>query len=378
MGCMTEPEAARRLDDPPADQAPVSGKRQHLRHWLVVAGAACMCIVGQFVYLSASIVNPPLAESLGVSLSEVMLYNSLMAVSGVVTMTFLAPYMFRALGVRASVVVGGIFLAIMLGAVAWVGNLWTLYALGVGAGLTFGVVTTMAASVLVNTWFEANRGAVMGGVFAVSGLGGVAAGLLLPALVSSQGWQTGFLFLGGITVALIVLPGVFLIRSTPARAGLLAFGARHEQATSEGGEGTVPGVPARMAFRSPQFLALMAAIVILGAAISAEMHFVPLMVERAVSLPEAGTLLSVMALATVGTNVLLGTLNDRYGTLFAALLALGCMGVSLVAYVFSVGFLPLTVSTVLFAFGVALPGCCCRSWSCRCSACVTTQPCSDP
>lgn len=350
---MTEPNAAPGRGHP-GTPATASGKG-HTWHWLVVAGAACMSVAGQFVYLSASIVNPPLAQSLGVSLSEVMVYNSLMAVSGVVTMTLLAPYLFRTLGVRMSVIAGGLFLAVMLGGVAFVPNTMVLYGLGIGAGLTFGIVTMMAASVLVNTWFEANRGTVLGAVFAISGLGGVAAGLILPTLVSAQGWRGGFLFLGLLTVALVVLPGVFLIRSTPAEVGLLAFGARAGTAF-EGEEVVLPGVPARIAFRSPQFFALAGAVALLGAVIAVEMHFVPLMIEHEVSLAAAGSLLSLMALATVATNVLLGTLNDRRGTLFAALLALACMAVSMIGYVFSDGFLPLAVSTVLLAVGLALPG----------------------
>lgn len=350
---MTEPNAAPGRGYP-GTQATPSGKG-HTWHWLVVAGATCMCVTGQFVYLSASIVNPPLAESLGVTLSEVMVYNSLMAVSGVVAMTFLAPYLFRTMGVRMSVIAGGLFLAVMLGGVAFVPSTVVLYALGIGAGLTFGVVTTMAASVLVNTWFEASRGTVLGAVFAISGLGGVAAGLILPALVSGQGWQGGFLFLCLLTVVLVVLPGVFLVRSTPAEVGLLPFGARAGTA-SEGQDVVLPGVPARIALRSPQFFALAGAIVLLGAAIAVEMHFVPLMIEHGVSLAAAGSLLSLMALATVATNILLGTLNDRRGTLFAALLALACMVVGMIGYVFSDGFLPLAVSTVFLAVGLALPG----------------------
>lgn len=350
---MTEPNAAPARGRPDTT-ASASGSGRAW-HWLVVVGATCMCVTGQFVYLSASIVNPPLAESLGVTLSEVMVYNSLMAVSGVVAMTFLAPYLFGTLGVRVSVIAGGLFLAVMLGGVALVRSTILLYALGIGAGLTFGIVTTMAASVLVNTWFETSRGTVLGAVFAISGLGGVAAGLILPAFVSDQGWQSGFWFLGLLTVALVVLPGVFLVRSTPAEMGLLPFGATAATA-GEGEDVVLPGVPARVAFRSPQLFALAGAIALLGATMAVEMHFVPLMVEHGVSLAAAGTLLSVMALATVATNIVLGTLNDRRGTLFAALLALALMLVGMIGYVFSAGFLPLAVSTVFLAFGLAVPG----------------------
>lgn len=40
----------------------------------------------------------------------------------------------------------------------------------------------------------------------------------------------------------------------------------------------------------------------------------------------------------------------------AVLLALGCLILSMVAFTFSNGFVPLAISTVLFAFGAAFPG----------------------
>lgn len=346
------------LEHGAGDAAPAD--RGHTRHWLVAAGAACLVVAGQFVFLSPSILNPPLAKSLGVGLSEVMVYNSLMAVSGVVSMMFIGPALYRRLGVRAAVIVGGAAFAVLVAAVALVGGLGGLYALGFAGGLIFGVATTMAASMLVNIWFEARRGSVMGAVFAISGLGGIGAGLILPALVAGTGWRGGFVFLGALVAVLVVLPGVFLIRSRPEDMGLRPYGAAPTEAAASGGSGPggvhLPGVPARRAFRTPQFVALTVSILLVGSVMAVQMHFVPIMVERRVDLAVAGTLLSLMALLTVATNIILGTLNDRRGTLFATVLSLGCFALGMLAYVFAVGYLPLAASTVLFAFGIAFPG----------------------
>lgn len=330
--------------------------RRLTRHWAVVAGATCLMTAGQFIFLSASILNPPLARSLGVGLSEVMLFNSLMAVSGVFAMTFLGPVAYRTVGVRASIIAGGLWLAAAMAAVAFVPNLAVLYALGFAAGLTLGIATSMASSMLVNTWFEERRGTVMGAVFAVSGLGGVAAGLVLPALVNAGGWQQGFLFISGVVLVLVVLPGVFLIRSSPADVGLRPYGA-HEDAAAPGSVDVhLPGVPARIAFRSRQFVALAVSIILFASVQALMQHFAPAMVERGVNLTVAGSLISLMAMASVFSNIALGTLNDRRGTLAAVLVALGCQILALIGYVFSVGFWPLAVNTALFAVGSAFPG----------------------
>lgn len=315
-----------------------------------------MMTAGQFVFLSASILNPPLAESLGAGLSEVMIFNSLMSVAGVISMTFLAPALLARFGVRLSVIVGGLWMAASMGAVTLVRGLPLLYALGFAAGLTFGIATMMSASVLVNTWFEESRGTVMGIVFAVSGIGGIGAGLVLPAIVSWSGWQFGFVAIAVLTLLLVVLPGIFLIRSAPADVGLRPFGARDEPAPADGTPVVVPGVPARIAFRTPQFVAFAVAVVLFGMVQAIQQHFAPLFVERGVALAAAGSLISLMALSTIVSNITLGTLNDRRGTLPAVMLALVCQGVAMLGYLFASGFLPLATSTVVFAFAAAFPG----------------------
>ena len=100
----------------------------------------------------------------------------------------------------------------------------------------------------------------------------------------------------------------------------------------------------------------MNATVLIATVLAVQQHLAPLMVEHGVTLAVAGTLISLMALATVFSNVLVGTLNDRRGSLAAVLLALFCQAAAMVGFVLSVGFVPLAVSTTLFAFGAALPG----------------------
>lgn len=334
------------------------GQQSHRRHFMVAAGAALTMTGGQFVFLSSSFVNPPLAESLGTGLSRVMVYNSLMGVSGVVAMTFLAPALFGRFGVRRVMIMLGLWAAAALAAVSFVSSLATLYVLGFALGLVFGLVTMMAASLLVNTWFERSRGAVMGAVFAFSGLGGILAGLVMPAIVSTGGWEQGFALLAGVVLLCTVGSALVLVRSAPADVGLRPFGAAPHAPVHPDAAGTVdvPGVPARTAFRSLQFAALILGIVLFGAVQAVQQHFAPMVAERGVTIAVGGTILSLMALSTVFTNLVLGTLNDRRGTTAAVALALGSQVLSMAGFALAVGFLPLAVSTVVFAFAVAFPG----------------------
>ena len=330
--------------------------RASARHWLIVAGAACMMTAGQFMFLSASILNPPLAQTLRVGLSEVMLFNSLQGAAGVLSMTFLAPRLMRRIGVRATIVAGGAWVALTMGAVALVTSPVMLYLLGFASGLTMGMATMMGASMLVNTWFEVRRGTMMGAVFALSGAGGILAGLVMPAVVRAAGWQGGFLLLSGVVLVLVVLPGLLIIRSSPVSLGLLALGAASVTDDVDAADVVVPGVPVGRAVRSPQFVALAVGILLFAMVQAVQQHFAPLMVERGVELSIAGSLISLLALATVFTNIVVGTLSDRRGTMVALIVALAGQLVAMIGYVVTSGLVPLAISTVSLAFSAALPG----------------------
>lgn len=335
--------------------APQPAQPLRRRHVLVALGAALTITAGQFQFLSSGFLNPPLARSLDTGLSQVMIYNSLMALAGVISMTLVAPVLYRRIGVRRVMILCGLVAVASTAAVALVKTLALLYVLGFFLGLVFGMSTMMAASMLVNTWFERSRGAVMGAVFAVSGLGGIAAGIVLPLVVAGGGWELGFTVLAGVTLLFTVGSGVLLVRSYPQDVGLRPFGATR-QAAGGAAAVRVPGVPARAAFRSPQFMAMFLGFVGIGAVMAVQQHFAPMVAERGVSLAVAGTILSLMALATVVTNLMLGTVNDRMGTGVAVVFALACQAVAMVGFVLARGFLPLAISTVVLAVALAFPG----------------------
>lgn len=325
---------------------------------VTVAGAACLMIAGNFIMFGTTILLPEIAAALGTDLSQVMLFPSLQAISGVVAMSVLAPRLYRRFGVRSTILAGGIWLAASLILAATATSRPVLYVAGFASGLTFGVVTMMAASLLVNTWFEERRGTMMGAVFAIAGLGGIAAGLVMPAIVSTWGHPGGFFALAAVVAGLVVTPAILIIRSTPQDVGLTAFGAppaadAHPTPGAGAAVATLlPGVPAKRAFRSAQFIVLVLAIVAFGVANSMQQHFPPLFVERGVTMAAAGTLLSLMALTSVVTNIAIGTFNDRKGTLPAILLGLGGQLAALLTFAAVTGFGPLAAGIAVFALGL--------------------------
>jgi sugar phosphate permease len=336
---------------------PLRPARGTTRHWMVLAGAAMLMVGAVFIFLSFSLVNPPLARELGVGLSQVMVYNSIMALTGAVSMTTVGPWAVRTLGPRRTVIIGGALTAMALFAISFTTSLVMLYLIAAALGLAFGISTNMMASVLVSNWFSTSRGTILGAMFAVARLGGVAMGFVMPHVVDSGGFPAGFRLLAGLIAVLTIGSGIFLIRSHPADVGLLPRGAIpvdvREESTPASVE--VPGVPRARAVRSPQFVALLTAIVLVTSVHAVQQHFAPLLTERGVNLAAAGSLLSLLAFVGIFGTLTVGTLNDRAGTRTAVLFALGSQFASMGLFLVASGYLPLAAGITVFALGSSLP-----------------------
>ncbi len=321
---------------------------------MVVAGATCLMVFGGFLFLSAGFLNPAMAQDFGVGISQVMLYNSIMSLAGALSTIAIGPPLLKRIGTRMTLLSASSVLAIALLAVSFAPSLLAVYGVSVLMGLSFSLCTSLIATLLVNAWFEAKRGTVLGAVFAISGLGGVVLGIVMPQIVSGVGWRGGFRFLAAASLLLQVLPAIFLIRSTPADVGLSAVGARpvpEHQTVVE-----VPGVPRSRAFRSGRIAMIALALVMYHMVQAVQQQLVPLYTERGVDKLAAGSLVSVLSLCLVFTTMLIGTLSDRRGTTTALWVTCLAQAVSMTVLFFSHGYLPLVVGTFFLALGCAVAG----------------------
>lgn len=334
------------------------------RHWLVVAGAACLMVFGSAIFLSAGFVNPAIARDFEVGIGQVTLYNSIMMLSGAVSTIAIAPPLLARLGTRATLLASGTLVVLSLVGVSLAPSLPVVYALAVVLGLTFTLCTALAATLLVNTWFQARQGTMLGIVFSISGLGGVLLGLVMPAVVSTTGWRGAFVFLAGFAVLTVLLPGLLLIRTRPADVGLQPAGAplagdtADPQDTDADAAVSLPGVPRALAFRSPQLIALVVGLVLYHMVQAIQQHTMPLYAERGVDAVAAGSLVSLMSLCVVGATLVIGAVADRFGTLAAVGLSAVAQTLALAVLWLAQGYLPLAVGTALLSLSTAVAGVC--------------------
>ena len=171
-----------------------------------------------------------------------------------------------------------------------------------------------APMVLINTWFIRHRARAITISSASFGLGGVLVAPVLSVIVQAWGWRWGAA-IGGLLFLVVGIPLCLTIRRSPESMGLLPDG--DEPAGPEPGKAgpTIKSeveVTVAEALRSFAFWGSVLAAGIRNASYHAiSVHFVPLMVWKGFSQPQAALLLSVFAFLGMASTLILGWLADK-------------------------------------------------------------------
>ena len=169
--------------------------------------------------------------------------------------------------------------------------------------------------VLINTWFIRHRARAITISSAAFGLGGVLVAPVLSIIVQAWGWRWGAA-VGGILFLLIGVPLCLTIRRSPESMGLLPDGDECDGALAgKGPERTRQSevdVTVAAALRSFAFWGSVLAAGIRNASYHAiSVHFVPFMVWKGLSQPQAALLLSVYAFLGMALTLVIGWFADK-------------------------------------------------------------------
>ena len=204
---------------------------------------------------------------------------------------------------------------------AFSGALWHFYVSGTVLGFGVGLGCMFVPVVLVNTWFVARRGMVMGFVLAGTGVGGAVMSLVIPLLIGEgEGWRTGFVTLAAIMGAFTILPTLLFIRNVPSDVGLLPYGGLPPQ--KDTAAVAEPGMTFAQAMRSPWFYLFYLMIVLLGIVI-AVVQSLSVHLDLIGLAAWIGPLMMIITLGLVFWKVVLGVLVDALGLRWAMIIPLG-------------------------------------------------------
>jgi MFS family permease len=158
----------------------------------------------------------PGAEHFQVPKSEFLLYYSIFLLTAGVSMAVAGPLVPH-IGIRRLIITGGVACAAGFLAMSFAADLTMLNLVAALVGIGWGTCTAMAATVVINGWMRGKgHGTVLGLVMAMSGVGGMIWGLVMPQVIGSAGWSGGFQALSVAMLLLVVFPGVVLISNPPS------------------------------------------------------------------------------------------------------------------------------------------------------------------
>jgi sugar phosphate permease len=297
------------------------GKKVFYGWWIVVLGSLINGIGLGIIYHSFTVFFLPLKRDLGVSSAAISLLFGAARLEG----GFEGPvvgYLIDRLGPRKLILIGSSLTGLGLILLATVNDFLTFFliyvfivSLGSNAGF-FHPVTTA-----VNKWFIRRRGIGFSIIVASGNIGGMIMAPLLSYIILQYGWRSGAIF-AGVVILGVAVPAALRFKNSPEEMGLQPDGQPRLK-TSAGEAGGVAreideeDFTVKGALRTLQYWLLSIAISLrLLVTVALNTHFVPILVWKGMSETASAFLVSLLALASILTSLILGWLGDRWNKAF--------------------------------------------------------------
>jgi MFS family permease len=206
--------------------SPVQPTRFHYA-WVVAATTFVVLLVSAGVRAVPAVLMLPLEQEFGWVRTTTSAALSVNILLYGLTGPFAGSLMAR-VGVRRVVLSALALLAVGAAIAPFIRQSWQLMALwGLGIGVGTGLVAVVLAATVVNRWFVARRGTILGVLTASASTGQLVFLPMLAHATERWGWRVAVLIVAGIVAALIPLAG-WLLRESPESMGLRPYGADAE------------------------------------------------------------------------------------------------------------------------------------------------------
>jgi sugar phosphate permease len=289
--------------------------------WVVAAVTFLVLLSSAGVRATPSILIVPLEREFGWTRATISLAVSINLILYGLMGPFAAALMQR-LGVRTTVLISAATLTVGVALTPLMRTPWQLILLwGVVVGAGTGMTALVLGATVVNRWFTARRGLVMGILTASTATGQLIFLPLLAAVVERHGWRTATLLVAAAVLLIIPLV-LMLLRERPEDVGLTRFGEQSGLGADKGATpvSTSAGALAalRQGARSRDFWLLAGSFFICGASTNGLIgtHLIPACIDHGISEVRAAGLLATMGvfdfIGTTGSGWLSDRWNNRY------------------------------------------------------------------
>jgi MFS family permease len=303
--------------------------------WVIVGVTFLVLLVAAGVRAVPAVLMLPLEQEFGWLRTTTSLALSINILLYGLTGPFAGSLMAR-FGVRRVVLSALTLLAGGVALAPLITHTWQLVALwGLVIGVGTGLVAVVLAATVVNHWFVARRGMVLGILTASASTGQLVFLPLLAQVNARLGWRAAVLVAAGAVAALIPLVA-WLLRDDPRDVGLRPYGAAaisaddsRRLASSNEALGAVAAL--RWAAHSRNFWILFVTFFICGASTNGLIgaHLIPAAHDHGIPEVRAASLLALMGICDLVGTTAAGWMSDRWDSRYLLGAYYGLRGMSL-------------------------------------------------
>lgn len=297
------------------------------KRWRVVFACTAGIALGPgtIIFYLFSIFIEPIQAEFGWGRGDISLSLTISTAASVLSIPF-AGMMIDRFGVRRILIPSLLLLGAGLNSFQWINSLSGLYACFATTAVVAAGTNSVSYIRALCTWFESQRGLVIGIASSGMGLGLVVLSPIAGYLLKIGDWRLAYSGLGWL-VWLVGVPIVYTMLhendQVPARGKCLAISRRSDSPVSMG----ISPYSARQAFSSVRFWHILIAFLFITAALNAvAAHLVPLLLSIGEKHSEAVLAISVLGMTMTIGRLLTGYIIDKiFAPHVAAFLFLGSM-----------------------------------------------------
>ena len=280
----------------------------------------------------------PICEHLQVGRGSVSIVFSLMTVTGALMNPVLGQYAGKN-GVRNILLVCGLWTCVGMFLFSTANSLWILYAVSFAMGAFATSCVALCGNVIVQqAYMGPQASSILGVVMAGSGVGGMIFSLIIPGIISAQGWQTGIRVMALLWLGLLWLAAFILGNVKPMQLGSV-----------NGAVGL--GMTRQEAMKSPKLYMQMVVIIVICACCGIQQQIPSLLASYGFESGRVSVMVSMLtaflAVGKVAQGVLYGRLGiQKGGYLMMVIWAVGFLALANKALVYP--------ALIMVAFGLGI------------------------
>jgi len=325
-----------------------------LRHFLSFFSAAFLIMA---MYIAGNAVGffvEPITSELGFTRSAFSLYISLSTLTGVFVLPLIGQFLPK-FGAKRLLIGGGLWVSLGFVWLAFATRLWQFYLGGIFLGLFMMPITMFLAILLINNWFTAKKGLMMGLLNASGGLAGAIISMIMPTFLDNFGWRMGYFLIAGLFALLTVPNGLFLLVENPGTVGLNAYGDQLPAYNESNQPIHDLSITYEDARKMKPFYILFIGIFLSAFGGGMMQHLPAHFSGMNFTYGQVGTLFSLVMTGMIIANISVGAINDKIDSTFTLTLIVVCMLIALFFLATTRSFLALSIVMFILAFGIGGP-----------------------